>query len=145
MTSRTVTFDVERLLALWSEPMSQGAAAEDAFRELYHDPVTVNGVQLTAADLVARAAALQLMLTDVHREVLDIADAGDKVAVAFRLSGRLVGPMTTPVGVIRPTGQHISLRVIDILTFTDGRISSLHMVADEIGALAPLGVLAVAD
>jgi ketosteroid isomerase-like protein len=71
--------------------------------------------------------------------VLDVCDAGDKVAVAFRLSGRQVGPMGTAAGVLPPTGQDIALRVIDILTLTDGRISEITMVADELGALAAVG------
>jgi ketosteroid isomerase-like protein len=81
----------------------------------------------------------------MEREVLDIADCGDKVAVAFRLSGRQVGPMATSAGELAPTGQRLSLRVIDVLTLTDGRISSLWMTADELGALSAVGAARLVD
>ena len=61
------------------------------------------------------------------------------MAVAFRLSGRQVGPLTTAAGVLGPIGQEIALRVIDILTLTDGRISEITMVADELAGLVAVG------
>jgi hypothetical protein len=50
-----MAFDVERLLRLWSEPLGQDDAAAAAFREIYADPVSVNGAPVSAAGLVARA------------------------------------------------------------------------------------------
>ena len=47
----TKPFATDRLLDLWSTPLPDGEAAEEAFRDLYTDPVTVNGASLTAADL----------------------------------------------------------------------------------------------
>jgi len=134
----TMAFDIDNLLRLWTDPLPEGEAAEEAFRQVYTDPVLVNGTELTATDMVARARALQAVFEDARREVLDIADTGDKVAVAFRMSGRQIGPLDTPAGVLAPTGKQIALRVIDILSFTDGRVSSLWMVADELGALAAI-------
>jgi predicted ester cyclase len=137
-----MAFDVERLLRLWTDPLPEddGAAAE-AFRELYTDPVTVNGAQVSAAEMVARARAVQGVFADVEREVLEVADAGDRVAVAFRMGGRQVGTLTTSAGPLPPTGRELRLRVIDLLTLTDGRISGIWMVADELGALAALGAV----
>ena len=40
---------------------------------------------------------------------------------------------------LAPTGQEIALRVIDILTLTDGRISEITMVADELAGLVAVG------
>ena len=134
-----MAFDIEALLDLWTDLPADPAAAVDAFRTLYTDPVVVNGTALTAEDLVTRARALQQTFDPMRREVLEVVDAGDKVAVAFRLSGRQVGPLTTAAGVLAPTGQEIALRVIDILTLTDGRISEITMVADELGALVAVG------
>jgi hypothetical protein len=53
-------FDVQQLLRLWTDLLSQddGAAAA-ASSELHADSVPVNGVSLTAADLVARARLMQ--------------------------------------------------------------------------------------
>jgi predicted ester cyclase len=132
--------DIEALLDLWTRPLpSSLEAAAEAFRRLYTDPVTINGVALRAEDLVVRAERLQAALADAEREILDICATDTKVAVAFRLSGRQVGPLATAAGVLPPTGHQISLRVIDILTLTEGRISSITMVADELAALASVG------
>lgn len=138
-----MTFDIDRLLDLWSGPVTAGPEADAAFRELYTDPVLVNGVAVPVSALVERAVRLQSTFDRVDREVLDVADCGDKVAVAFRLTGRQVGPMSTSAGELAPTGQRLSMRVIDVLTLTEGRISSLWMVADELGALAQVGAAAL--
>jgi predicted ester cyclase len=132
-----MAFDTERLLRLWTRPLPEDdAAAADAFRELYTDPVEVNGARLTAADLVARAREMQQALEEPERGVLAVVDAGASVAVAFRLAGRQVGELQTPAGPLPPTGRRIDLRVVDLLTLTDGRISAIWMVADWLGALA---------
>jgi predicted ester cyclase len=132
-------FDVSALLDVWTEPVTSDRSAADRFRTLYTDPVRVNGQMLTADDLAARAETLQRAIRSLQREILAIADACDRVAVAFQLSGRHVGPFPTAAGVLEPTGKILSLRVIDILTLTDGRISDIIMVADELGALTAIG------
>jgi predicted ester cyclase len=133
-----MTLDIDELLTLWSQPHEDPAAA---FARMYTDPVTVNGAPLGIADLVLRADALRAAFADLRREVLDVCETGDKVAVAFRMTGRHVGPLVTSAGVLPPTDREITLRVIDILTLTGGRISSLWMVADELGALAQVGAV----
>jgi predicted ester cyclase len=133
-----MAFDVDRLLRLWTGPLPDDATAEAAFRELYADPVSVNGAPVSAAGLVARARALQGVFEGVERQVLDVVDGGGKVAVAFRLSGRQVGTLATSAGPLPPTGRVVELRVVDVLTLTDGRISDIWMVADELGALVAL-------
>ena len=139
-----MAFDVDRLLRLWSEPLPDDAAAAAAFRELYTDPVTVNGAPVPAAGLVVRARALQAALDRVEREVVHVVEAGDQVAVAFRLRGRHTGTLSTSAGPVPATGEAVELRVIDVLTLTDGRISDIWMVADELGALAGTGAVRLA-
>jgi len=139
-----MSFDINGLLDLWSGPVTAGPDAEAAFRRVYTDPVVVNGAELPVSALVERAARLQDTFETVEREILDVAEAGNKVAVAFRLSGRQVGPMTTAAGPVSPTGEHLSIRVVDLLTLTDGRISSLWMAADELGALSAVGAVRLA-
>jgi predicted ester cyclase len=136
-----MAFDVDRLLRLWTEPLPGGPAAEEAFRAVYTDPVTVNGSALTAADLVARARAVQATFEGMERQVVSVVEDGDRVAVAFRMGGRQVGPLGTAAGPLPPTGRHVELRVVDVLTFTGGRISDVWMVADELGALAAVGAV----
>lgn len=135
-------FDVERLLRLWSDPLpDDDAAAAAAFRELYTDPVVVNGTTLAAVDLVARARALQGVFDPLEREVLEVVESDGRVAVAFRMGGRQVGTLTTAAGPLAPTGRDLRLRVIDVLTLTGGRISAITMVADELGALVSAGAV----
>jgi hypothetical protein len=137
-------FDVERLLRLWTDPLPENEeAAAAAFRELYRDPVTVNGIKVAAIELVARAGAMQTALERPEREVLSVVDAGASVAVAFRLAGRQVGPLQTPAGPVAPTGRWVDVQIIDVLTLTDGRISDIRMVADWLGALATVGAVHV--
>jgi hypothetical protein len=138
-----MAFDVDQLLRLWTDPVPDGDAAEEAFRALYTDPVRVNGALLTAADMVARARALQLVFDSPERKVLDVLDGGGKVAVAFQLRGRQIGPLNTAAGVLAPTGRELAIRVIDILTIDDGLISEIHMVADELGALVAIEAAAL--
>jgi uncharacterized protein YndB with AHSA1/START domain len=139
-----VPFDVDRLLRLWIDPLPEDDdAATDAFRRLYADPLTVNGAMLSAADMVARARAMQGALAEPEHEVLAVVDTGDTVAVAFRLSGRHVGPLDTPVGRLLGTGVRIDLRVVDILSFADGLISAILMVGDWLTPLADAGLVGV--
>ena len=137
-------FDVHRMLRLWTDPLpDDDEAAGSAFRELYSDPVTVNGAPLRAAEMVARARAMQAALEHPEREVLSVVDAGTAVALAFRLAGRQVGPLQTPAGPVPPTGRRIDVQIIDVLTLTDGRVSDIRMVADWLGALAAVGAVSV--
>ncbi len=137
-------FDVERLLRLWTDALPEDdTAAAEAFRRLYADPVTVNGAPLTAADLVSRARRMQAALASPEREVLAVADAGAVVAVVFRLAGRHVGPLDTPAGRLPASGARIDVRIIDVLTVTDGRVSAIWMVADWLTPLAAAGLVHV--
>ncbi|WP_246080919.1 ester cyclase [Modestobacter altitudinis] len=139
-----MAFDVDRLLRLWTELPADDAVAAAAFRELYTDPVTVNGAPVALTGLVVRARALQAALDRVEREVVDVVEGGGgKVAVAFRLRGRHTGTLSTSAGPVPATGEVVELRVIDVLTLTDGRISEIWMVADELGALVGTGAVRV--
>jgi hypothetical protein len=137
-----MAFDVERLLRLWTDALpDDDEAAAAAFRQLYADPVTVNDTPVAACDLVVRARAMQNALERPEREVLAVADAGARVAVAFRMAGRLIGPLDTPAGRLPPTGERIELRIIDVLTLAGGVITEVRMVADWLPAFVAAGFL----
>jgi predicted ester cyclase len=139
-----VLLDVEKLLRLWTDPLPRDDdEAVDAFRRMYTDPVTVNGTPQDAADMVARARVMQAALAEPEREVLAVVESSDAVAVAFRLAGRHVGPLDTPAGRLPASGARIDLRVIDVLSIAEGRISAIWMVGDWLGALAPTGMVQV--
>jgi predicted ester cyclase len=133
--------DIETLLALWDLPPDTRPDPEADFAAVYTDPVQVNGTTLTVAEMVQRARELHAAFTGHEREVLEVVEAPGKLAVAFRLTADHTGPWETAVGVLDPTGRRISATVIDVLTLTDGRISAITMVADELGRLRQAGAL----
>jgi SnoaL-like polyketide cyclase len=49
------------------------------------------------------------------------------------------GPYETPVGIIQPAGADVQIRTIDVLTFTDEKISAVWVNADDLGMLRQLG------
>ena len=138
-----MSFDVDAMMLLWSEQLPESdEEAAAAFRELYTDPVVVNGAELSVADLVAGARAVHQTFDRRGNEILDVVQDDDKVAVAFRMSGQQVGPFATTLGPLPPSGRRLELRVIDILTLTNGRVSKIWMVADELGALVAADAVA---
>jgi hypothetical protein len=136
---------LDRVLQLWTQPLGDQASAEAAFRAMYADPVTVNGAQLTTADMVARARAVQATYDDILFQVLDQLETPSRVVVAFRMRGRHVGPLATPLGVVAPTGRMVENRIIDVLELTDGLVTGIWVVADELGLLLQLDAVRLAD
>jgi hypothetical protein len=58
--------------------------------------------------------------------------------IAFLLRGRHTGPFVSPLGTVEPTHREIEVRTIDVLTITDGKISALWVVSDDLGLLRQL-------
>jgi ketosteroid isomerase-like protein len=123
---------VERVVRLWTKPVPASDEALAAFREAYTDPVVVNGVEVPVTDLVARARALQRALADLRIELIEHVEAPGRIVIVFWQRGRHVGPLETPLGVIEGTGREVQIRVIDVLSITDGRISAIQVVADNL-------------
>jgi ketosteroid isomerase-like protein len=143
MTTST-RIDIDQLMGLWADPPADDAAALAVLRGLYTDPVQINGATMTARDLLARVRAMQRAYSGLQHELVDRVEAACKLVVAFRLRGTHTGPLATPFGELAATGRPFTVRVIDILTLTDGRISAVTMVADELGQLAALDALRLA-
>jgi hypothetical protein len=129
---------VDRVMALWQRLPEDDGAARAAFAEVYAEHVVVNGAGVTLDELLARARALQAALTDVHHELLERVEAGDKLVVAFKLYGRHTGPLGTAIGPVPATGRDVWIQGMDVLTLTDGRITGITVLADELGLLARL-------
>ncbi len=132
---------VERLVRLWTEPVAAPAEALAAFREAYTDPVSINGVDVPLADLVARAQGLQRAFADLRIERIDQVEAPGRVVIVFWQRGRHVGSLETPLGEISPTGREVEVRVIDVLSITDGRISAIQVISDNLGLAMQLGAV----
>jgi len=123
----------DRLFALWRVAPGEQGNAEAAFRELYADPVTINGTPMSVADLVARATALHRAFTDHEIEIVDRVEAPGKLTVAFRHVARHTGVWQTPLGDLAPTGLLVTGLGIDVLTIgPDGRIGAIWVLADEL-------------
>ena len=115
-----------------------------AFGEVYADPVLVNGTELALTGLVDRARALQRAFDGLSMQILDIVEAPGRVVVAFLMRGQHTGPFASPVGTIAPTHRDIEVRTIDVLTLTDGVISGIWVVSDELGLLRQLSEIKLA-
>ena len=132
----TAVIDTDRLMGLWADPPADDDAALAGIRALYTDPVQINGTMMTALDLLARVRGMQRAYSGLRHELVERVDAPGRLVIAFRLRGTHTGPLATPFGELAATGRPFEVRVIDILTLTDGRISAVTMVADELGQLA---------
>jgi predicted ester cyclase len=115
------------------------SCVEARFAAIYTDPVRVNGTDMSLADLAARARALHEAFSGLQAEVLQLVDGKDSVAVAFVMHGWHTGAYHSPVGTIPPTGSKVQIRSIDVLTLSDGKISGIWVVADDLGTLRQLG------
>ncbi len=141
MTTTAIDIDIDQLMALWATPPADDAAALSRIRSLYTDPVEINGATVTADDLLARVRSMQLAYRDLRHELIERVDAPGRLVVAFRLRGVHAGPLATPLGTVPATQRPFEVRVIDILTLTEGRISTVTMIADELAQLRMLGAL----
>jgi predicted ester cyclase len=134
---------VDNLLKLWELPPPAGDAARAAFAQMYTDPVRINGIEMRLDDLVARARALHVALSERRTEILSRVDEGDRVAVAFRMHGKHTGPLITPLGEVAGSGKEVSTQVIDVLVLSEGKIREIWMVADTLGQLMQLDAVSL--
>jgi hypothetical protein len=135
---------LDRLVPLWTQPAGSRDDAEAAFREVYADPVAVNGAEMPVADLVGRARMLQQAFDQLGMHIVDAVETPDRVVIAFLMRGRHVGPFHSPLGVVAPTQREIEVRTIDVLTLTAGKVSAIWVVADDLGLLRQLGAVTIA-
>src|SRR4051794_39458222 len=105
---------LERALRLWGEPLPDGPAALALFREVYADPLPVNGEVTEVQVLLDRARMLQGAFEGLRHTVHEHLVTPGRQAFAFELSGRHTGPLTTPLGVLAPTGREITVTGLDV-------------------------------
>ena len=130
---------IERLLNTWMHPPPDDTAALAALRQLYTDPVEINGVATSAVDLLERLRMMHRTYTGLRHELLDRAETPDRLVIAFRMHATHTGPL----GEVAATGRSVQVRVIDVLTLTEGRISRVVMVADDLALLHGLNAVAL--
>ena len=132
---------VDRLVRLWTVPLPDGDGAIAAFRQVYTDPVSINGADVSATSLLERAQSLQRALSDLRIELIEQIETPDRLVIVFWQRGRHVGTLETPLGEVGATGHEVEVRVIDVLTLTDGRISAVQVVSDNLGLAMQLGAV----
>ena len=123
------------LLELWAIPPDQRPDPVATFGAVYTDPVLINGRHVSLVDLVQRARELHQAFADLSTELVDRVQTHEKLAIAFRQSGRHVGTWRTALGEVPATGRTVYGIGIDILTITNGRISEIWVLADELQRL----------
>lgn len=52
-----------------------------------------------------------------------------------------MGPLPTAPGTVQPTGRTVDLKIIGILTITDGLLGAIQMVADNLDLLLQFGAV----
>jgi predicted ester cyclase len=137
-----MTTIVDRAMRLWTEPIpTDDAAARRAFAGVYADPVTVNGNSVPLQAIVDRARMMQGAFADLRAELQELVTTGDHVAFAFQLSGRHVGPFTTPIGTAPATGRSFNVLAMDVFVVADDRVVRIWAVADQLDLLAQAGAV----
>jgi hypothetical protein len=128
---------IERALRLWSEPLSE-ATALDAFRDVYTDPVLVNGRLTDLGELAARAAMLKSAIAPIRHHIESTVVTPRRIAIAFTISGRHVGTVATPLGEVPATLRDVAVTGLDIFELEprSGRVTAIWAVADWAGLLA---------
>jgi ketosteroid isomerase-like protein len=94
---------------------------------------------MSVAALVERARAAQRAFADLRMELFEEIEAPGRVVLVFWQRGHHVGPLEMPLGEISLTGRKVEVRVIDVLSITDGRISGIQVVPDNVGLAMQLG------
>ena len=78
---------------------------------------------------------------DLRHEIVDVVEAGDRIAVELRITGTHTGTMQTPNGPIPTTGRRVVWESVDFIKVAGGKIVSWHAYYDQLSFLAQLGLL----
>ena len=115
--------------------------------------VSTGGTGFTPRDLtpegtkavVERARMLQRCFDTVGHEVDAWFATDGRCAFSFRLFGRQVGPLATPLGEVAPTGRRLEAHGMDIFEIADGRVRGIWAILDWLDLLTQAGAVAVRD
>ena len=123
---------VDRALALWDGNAADQDDAVDRFREVYADPLTVNGALVPLSGMVDRARAMGAAFTDRRTVIHEVVEGDGPLAFAFEIRARHTGPWSTADGrTVEPTGGPIVVQGLDIFRFDDaGRVATIWALND---------------
>ena len=100
-----------------------------------HDPAPGQGPGLEGVKQYF--SSLHAAFPDVHMDVEDMIAEGEKVVARVSVSGTHQGEFLG----IEPTGNRVTIKGIDILRITDGRVVEHWGNFDDLGMLQQLGVV----
>jgi ketosteroid isomerase-like protein len=82
---------------------------------------------------------------DAKIEVEAKHDSGDTTIDEWTFHGTHTGPLSLPSGeTIPPTGKHVSVRGVDVVSYAGGAVASHHAYFDQLQFLTALGLMPVA-
>jgi Pyruvate phosphate dikinase, AMP/ATP-binding domain/SnoaL-like polyketide cyclase len=89
----------------------------------------------------------QLQQAFSHRQIEPIEQivSGDRFVLVFLQRGRHAGRFETPLGSIEPTGRTFEIPAIDVFRISNGRITAIEVVPDNLSLMMQLGALRLAD
>jgi SnoaL-like polyketide cyclase len=88
---------------------------------------------------------LQRAFSDLQIEPIEQIEIADRFVLVFFQRGRQAGPFETPLGSIPSSRRTFEIRVIDVLTISDGRISAIEVVPDNLSLMMQLGAVRLAE
>jgi ketosteroid isomerase-like protein len=78
---------------------------------------------------------------DMHRELYRMYVTGDIVVVQLALQGTHLGPLSLPLGTVRPTGKRMDAPCCDVFELSDGKIKRFDCYPSGTVILTQLGVI----
>ncbi len=100
-----------------------------------HDPAPGQGPGLEGVKQYF--SSLHAAFPDVHMDVEDMIAEGEKVVARVSVSGTHQGEFLG----IEPTGNRVTIKGIDILRITDGKVVEHWGNFDDLGMLQQLGIV----
>lgn len=106
---------------------AEGAVLDAAgFRALFTEDGTFNdmgwGMSLQGDQIAAGVTGLAQQIPDIHRELLQVHEFGDVVAVELRIQGTFLGTVQTPAGPLHGASQRIDVPTGDFFYLREGKI-----------------------
>lgn len=96
---------------------------------------------LTPEMMWSSLSDLRDAMPNLHYEIKDVREAGDKVYVEYTMTGTFENEMEVHETAFEPTGEHVSMDGIIVTRFSDGRIDGWGMVAQNLEGFQDLGIV----
>jgi ketosteroid isomerase-like protein len=120
--------DLEGWVAAFTE---DGTFTDESIGVIYRGPDELS----KTVEIYARA------FPDMHRELYRFYVTGDIVVVQLALQGTHLGPLSLPLGTVRPTGKRMDAPCCDVFELSDGKIKRFDCYPSGTVVLTQLGVI----